>query len=62
MGIAHAAFWGFQTVLFLFSFFGTWINGVFAFHIEILLSNINYLIYLFGIVLLLVDAIYANDG
>ena len=58
----HAVFWGTSFLLFVFTLFKTKaFDTVYRFYIEHLLSNFNFVVYIYSLVLLSIDAARIGD-
>lgn len=53
----HSMIWGPGFVLFIMSFFGEMMSKWYRYYIEYFLSNVNYLAYLTGIILLSISVV-----
>lgn len=62
VSIMHAVFWGTSFLLFVFTLFKTKaFDTVYRFYIEHLLSNFNFVVYIYSLVLLSIDAARIGD-
>ncbi len=61
LGMTHAGVWGVSTLLWTLSMFGV-LNGVYAMYIEYGIANVNWIVYLGGLIALSIDAGIAGDA